>query len=833
VRKDFYSKSYICRQKKVKETLRMTISYKWISEYIPVEIAPEKISKILTSIGLEVESMEPYQSIKGGLEGLVVGEVKESRQHPGADKLKLTKVDTGSGELLQIVCGAPNVAAGQKVIVALPGTTIYPLKGDPVTLKKAKIRGEESFGMICAEDEIGIGESHEGIVVLPAELKAGSAVSEYYQPYTDWIYEIGLTPNRMDAMSHWGVARDVCAYLRHHDKKDIAVSNPFNDAFKTANTQKPFDVVIENTRACKRYTGVLITNIEVTDSPKWLQEKLRSIGQRPINNIVDITNFVLHDTGQPLHAFDADKVKGRKIIVKNLPEGTVFKTLDGKERKLSSEDLMICDGEGTGMCIAGVFGGADSGVQSSTKNIFLESAWFNPIDIRRTSFRHGLRTDAATRFEKNVDISNTLNVLKRAATMIAEIGGGEIASDAVDAYPSVEKKSEVTLRFDFLNKLSGKNYEKSTVKTILQSLGFEVTGEDANEIRLAVPFSKPDVTMQADVVEEVMRIDGYDNIEIPSSITITPSVGAGNPAQVRREKTANYLVGAGFSEIFTNSITNAAYFDDAELNKSVRLLNNLSAVHNIMRPSMLETGLESVAYNLNRKNNDLKFFEFGKTYEKKETGNYIENEHLCLYITGGKNAASWREKAQSADIFYLKGVVANLLELLAQKDIKFETGNNSKLRNALLVKAGNETIAEVGVVSRQELNRFDIKQDVLFADIRWRKIFEKNAGKPIAFAQLPNQLPVYRDLAMVVPKVLAYQEVEAAIAKIRLDKLRSLQLFDVFESEKLGADKKSLAISLMFQDDEKTLTDREIDTMMSKIMRTLEQDLSAEIRKGN
>jgi phenylalanyl-tRNA synthetase beta chain len=526
-------------------------------------------------------------------------------------------------------------------------------------------------------------------------------------------------------------------------------------------------------------------------------------------------------------------VKGRKIIVKNLPEGTAFKTLDGKERKLSSEDLMICDGEGTGMCIAGVFGGADSGVQPSTKNIFLESAWFSPVDIRRTSFRHGLRTDAATRFEKNVDISNTLNVLKRAATMITEIGGGEIASPAVDAYPSAEKKREVTLRYDFLNRLSGKNYERSTVKNILQSLGFEVTGEDGAEIRLAVPFSKPDITMQADVVEEVMRIDGYDNIQIPSAITITPSVGAGNPAQVRKEKAANYLVGAGFSEIFTNSITNAAYFGEAELNKSVRLLNNLSAVHNIMRPSMLETGLESVAYNLNRKNSDLKFFEFGKTYEKKDAGKYVENEHLCLYITGSKNAASWREKAAAADIFYLKGVVANLLDLLAQKDIHFERGSNGKLRNALLVKVGNETIAELGMVSKQELNRFDIRQDVLFADIRWKKIFEKNAGKPIAFVPLPNQLPVYRDLAMVVPKSLAYQEVESAIAKIRLDKLRSLQLFDVFESEKLGTGKKSLAVSFMFQDDEKTLTDREIDAMMSKIMRTLEQDLSAEIRKGN
>ena len=811
----------------------MTISYKWISEYIPLSIDPEKISQILTSIGLEVEAMEPYESIRGGLTGLVVGEVKEAWQHPGADKLKLTKVDIGAGDPLQIVCGAPNVAAGQKVIVATPGTTIYPVKGDPLTLKKAKIRGEESFGMICAEDEIGMGESHAGIVVLPSDIQPGTPVADYYRPFTDWIYEIGLTPNRMDAMSHLGVARDICAYLRHHDKKDIQIIQPFDGRFTPGNTQPPFEVTVENTHACRRYTGVSISNIEVKESPQWLKDKLKSIGQRPINNIVDITNYILHDTGQPLHAFDADKVKGRKIIVKNLPEGTLFTTLDDKERKLSSEDLRICDGDGKGMCIAGVFGGAESGVKPATKNIFLESAWFNPVDIRKTSFRHGLRTDAAARFEKNVDISNTLNVLKRAAMMIVEIAGGEISTEAVDAFPSPQEKTQVILKFDFLNRLSGKGYNSETVKNVLESLAFEVRNMSTEEITVAVPYSKPDIALPADVVEEVMRIDGYDNIAIPSSITITPSVGARNPLHTAQEKAANYLVGAGFSEIFTNSITNAAYFEEADLGHAVKLLNNLSAVHNIMRPSMLETGLESVAYNLNRKNGDLKFFELGKTYTKKSAADYREAEHLCLYVTGNKTEGSWKQKGEAADIFYLKGIVANLLRLLGWDNPLFETGGNAKLKNYLEVKMGKEVVAALGSVSKQELNRFDIKQEVLFADIYWKSVFEKSVGRPANVEALPNQLPVYRDLAMVVPGALAYQDVESAIGKIRLEKLKSVRLFDVFESEKLGAGKKSLAVSFQFQDDEKTLTDREIDGMMSKIMRTLEQDLSAEIRKGN
>ena len=810
----------------------MTISYKWISEYIPLQIDHEKISKILTSIGLEVESMEYYESIKGGLRGLVVGEVKEVVQHPGADKLKLTKVDTGDGGLLQIVCGAPNVAVGQKVVVAKIGTTIYPVQGYPVTMKKAKIRGEESFGMICAEDEIGMGESHEGVLVLPPDVKTGTAVSDHFKPYTDWIYEIGLTPNRMDAMSHYGVARDICAYLSHHENKDIRVRG-FESVQAKPGAKNRFSVTIENQTACRRYSGASINNIEVKPSPEWLQEKLKSIGQRPINNIVDITNFILHDTGQPLHAFDADRVADRKVIVKNLTEGTIFRTLDGKDRKLSSEDLMICDGDEKGMCIAGVFGGVDSGVSSATKNIFLESAWFNPVDIRKTSFRHGLRTDAAMRFEKNVDISNTLNVLHRAAKMIEEIAGGKIDGDYIDLFPSPENKATVKLNFSFLKKLSGKRYEQETAVNILKGLGFDVTEKNSENITVAVPYSKPDVTMQADVVEEIMRIDGYDNIGIPTSITITPAVGGIQTSRIRQEKTADYLVGTGFSEIFTNSITNAAYFEDGELATGVKLLNNLSAVHNMMRPSMLETGLESVAYNLNRKNNDLKFFEFGKTYRTEGAGKYVETEHLCFFVTGNKAEATWKERAVAADIYYLKGIVEAVLAICGIKDAVWEISSVNKLKNSLSLNIRGQLLVELGAVAKHELSRFDIKQEVCFADINWRAVLELTKTTELKFTPLPNQLPVYRDLAMVVPRTLAFNTVNESISKIKLPKLKAVRLFDVFESEKLGVEKKSLAINFTFLDDEKTLTDKEIDGMMNTIMLTLEHELKAEIRRGS
>jgi phenylalanyl-tRNA synthetase beta chain len=810
----------------------MTISYNWLHDYLPVTIDPERLSKLLTSVGLEVESLERYESLKGGLQGLVIGEVLAAEKHPNADKLTVTKVNTGSGDPLQIVCGAPNVAAGQKVVVATVGTTIYPKKGDPLTMKIARIRGVESYGMICAEDEIGLSDDHAGIMVLPADVKVGIPAAEYFKPYTDWIYEIGLTPNRMDAMSHRGVARDVCAFLSYHDNKDLKVKPLATDNFKVENTSLPIAVTIENTNACQRYSGVSISGVTVKESPQWLQDKLRAIGQRPINNIVDITNFVLHETGQPLHAFDADHITGKKVLVKNLAEGTPFVTLDEKERKLSAEDLMICNGNSEGMCIAGVFGGQHSGVTASTKNIFLESAWFNPVDIRKTSFRHDLRTDAATRFEKNVDISNTVNVLKRAALLIKELGGGEIASDIVDVYPKPVQQPQVQLKYSFLRKLSGKSYPADAVKKILVSLGFEIVKESADDVVAAAPLSKPDIHLPADIVEEIMRIDGLDNVEIPKAITISPSVEPNRGKHIYREKTSDYLVGLGFNEIFTNSITNAAYFDEAELSTAVKLLNNLSADHNIMRPSMLQTGLEAIAHNLNRKNNDLRFFEYGKTYSTQGPGKYSEHEHVCLYITGQVQDDAWKGKGTASDIFYLKGVVARILQLTGISKATFApvTAENN-LVNTLQVTINKDVIATLGQVTAQELKRFDIKQPVFYADLDFELMLKYISANSIKAKELPRQLPVRRDLAMVVPKSLPFADVENTVKKVKLDKLQSIQLFDIFESEKLGADKKSLAVSFTFLDEEKTPTDKDIDGMMNKIMNALETNLQAEIRK--
>jgi len=812
----------------------MTISYKWLCEYLPTSVTtslePERLSRILTSIGLEVESLEKFEEVKGGLNGLITGEVLEVSQHPNADKLKLTSVNIGNGSPLRIVCGAPNVAVGQKVIVATIGTTIYPSTGEALTMKLAKIRGEESQGMICAEDEIGLGTSHAGIMVLPADVKPGTPAAEYFKPYEDWIYEIGLTPNRMDAMSHWGVARDVCAYLSHHDKKDVKPKLPSNNAFKQDSSAINLEVKVENTIACPRYSGVGIAGVSIKQSPKWLQEKLKAIGLRSINNIVDITNYIQHETGQPLHAFDADEIRGKKVIVKNLPEGTPFITLDEKERKLSKEDLMICDAEG-GICIGGVFGGLHSGVTGKTKNIFLEAACFDPVTIRKTSFRHNLRTDAATRFEKGTDISNTVNVLKHAALMIKEICGGEIASPVVDIYPNQKNKTEVSLKYHYLKKLSGKNYHPDTVKNILTSLGFEIVKEGIDELRVAVPYHKPDISLPADIVEEVLRIDGLDNVIIPESITISPAIEQNYQKETYQEKIAGFLVGAGFNEIMTNSITNSAYFTEEELKTSVKMLNNLSAELDIMRPSMLETGLESVAYNLNRKNNNLRFFEFGRTYSITGAGKYNEQDHLCLYLTGNTHEDGWKHKGEKMDFYLLKGIAAQLLQITGVQVKDFVTLQHSKFEAGLEAMIDGKNVLLLGVVHRNLLNRFEIKQPVFFADFNWQLLSDKINSKGVSFSEIPKFPAVHRDLAIIVSNTLQYETVEKTVQKIKLDKLRDIRLFDIFESEKLGAGKKSLAVSFTFSDEEKTLTDKEIDGWMNKIITTFEKDLQAEIRK--
>lgn len=807
----------------------MTISYNWLCEYLPQKPEPAELSAILTSIGLEVESLEPFESIKGSLQGIVTGEVTECYQHPNADKLKLTKVNTGAGEL-KIVCGAPNVAVGQKVLVATIGATIYPVDGQPLTMKAVKIRGEESQGMICAEDEIGLGTSHAGILVLPEDVPVGMKAADYFKPYTDWIFEIGLTPNRMDAMSHLGAARDVCAYLTHHTSGNVKVKSPLTGGFIANSNFLPIKVIIENTQACRRYSGVSISGLTVKESPKWLRDKLVAIGQRPINNIVDITNFILHETGQPLHAFDADAIKGNAIIVKNLPEGSLFTTLDEKEKKLAAADLMICNAE-EGLCIAGVFGGAKSGVKPETQRIFLESAWFDPVSIRKTSFRHGLRTEAAARFEKGVDISNVVRVLKRAALLIKEVAGGEISSDIIDVYPFPQEKTQVRIKYDYLKKLSGKDYPAEIVKNILTGLGFEVIKEDANQLTVSVPFSKPDITLPADIVEEILRIDGLDNVEIKSSMTITPAADENILKESLREKVAGYLTGLGFNEIVTNSITNSKYYINEKLNNTVKMINSLSADLDVMRPLMLETGLESVSYNINRKNKDLRFFEFGKTYFSNKIGDYKENEHLALYLTGESKPASWKSGQTDFDFYQAKGIAAAILTICGINIPEFTTTVSNKFLLVLSANVDDIWLVTIGEVAADKLKDFDIKQPVFFIDFNWLQLLQLVAAQKITYKEVSKFPAVNRDLAVVVGRNITFQALQESVDKAKINKLQQIQLFDVFESEKLGQNKKSMAVSFTFLDEEKTLTDKEIDAMMNRLIKTFETELGAEIRK--
>lgn len=812
--------------------LQMTISYNWLCDYLPVKPTPEELSVILTRIGLEVESLEEFESIKGSLAGLVIGEVLTVAQHPNADKLKLTTVNTGNGEPLHIVCGAPNVAAGQKVVIAPIGNTIYPASGEPLTMKKAKIRGEESYGMICAEDEIGLGGSHAGIMVLDPSLQPGTPAREIFQPVQDWVYEIGLTPNRMDAMSHLGVARDVCAYLNNSENAlKYKALVPELAPLPKAATAYPIKVTVENTLACPRYSGITITGVKIAPSPDWLKNKLLAIGVRPINNIVDITNFILHETGQPLHAFDADTIAGGQVIVKNLPQDTLFVTLDEKERKLDATDLMICNGNGEGMCMAGVFGGLHTGVTADTQNIFLESANFNAATIRLTSFRHGLRTDAATRFEKGVDISGTVYGLHRAAALICEIAGGQAASDITNIYPQPKAQAIVETTWAYIHKLSGKAYPADKIVHILTSLGFTILEKTADKLRVSVPYSKPDISIPADIVEEIMRIDGLDNIEIPSHIMIAPAANPRPDKEKIREKAANYLASNGFNEIFTNSITNSKYFTPEVLSHTVTMINSLSADLDVMRPSMLETGLESVSHNLNRRNEHLLFFEFGNTYAVAAQGKYEETAHLSLYLTGQKRTENWMHKAEPVDFYFLKGYVQNLLQLLGIGGLQWSETEADGLQHGWLISVRNKPVVSLGAVHAQKLKQFDIKQGVWFADFNWNNVLGLLQKSDNFYKEIPKFPAVRRDLALVLDKQVKFAAVEAAAKTVKSSLLQELNLFDVFESEKLGTNKKSYAVSFTFQDAQKTLTDKEIDAVMDKLVKAFEGQLQAEIRK--
>lgn len=805
-------------------TKQMIISYQWLLHYLPEPLPVGELGQILTSIGLEVEAIEASEAVKGSLEGLIIGEVLTCDKHPNADKLKITTVNIGeAGIPLRIVCGAPNVAAGQKVVVAPVGTTVHPTNGEPFLIKKAKIRGEDSEGMICAEDEIGLGTGHDGIMILPENAPLGVYAKIHFGiPEPDYAIHVGLTPNRSDAMSHIGVARDVCAYLSHHRGGKYEVLLPPANIANTAKEQRKIKVNIKAHEACPRYTGISISNVTVKESPDWLKQRLNTIGLRSINNVVDITNFVLHEYGQPLHAFDADKITGDTINVQFLAQDSRFVTLDEKERKLNDNDLVICNAD-AGMCIAGVFGGIHSGVTNTTKNIFLESAYFHPTYVRRTSMFHGLRTDAATHFEKGVDMNNVLPALKRAAALIVEIAGGEVSSDVVDVVERELVPIEVHVTYDYITKLSGKEYGKDAIKSILTALGFGIDREDADGLILTVPSNKTDVSTGADIVEEILRIDGLDNIEIPSNLNMTLTRPMANDRK-SRDKAANMLSGIGFKEIVTNSIVNSKYYP--ERNDLVHMLNSLSSELDVLRPSMLESGLEVIAYNCNRKSTDLALYEFGKTYTQHE-GKYSEQHQLALYITGNIEPANWNNKAVKSDLYYLKGVLQNLMEQsgINKVTVSYDASTATwKWKNQVLCTAEE-------VSSSKRLSEFDIKQDVYFACINWDLWQKAAADNKVKYKEVAKFPAVARDLAIILDKGVSYQDVQQVTEQQKIEALTSFGLFDVFESEKLGTDKKSYALNYTFQLQDRTLTDTEIETVMQQLMSAYKTKLQAQIRE--
>ena len=795
----------------------MKISFNWLKQYLPTDFKGEKVAELLTDCGLEVENMETFQSIRGGLEGLVIGKVIDKIKHPDADKLSLTTVDVGTGTLLSIVCGAPNVAAGQKVVVALVGTTVHPIDGEPFKIKESKIRGQLSQGMICAEDEIGLGRSHEGIIVLDDAAIIGTLVKDYFKVEDDLIFEIGLTPNRADAASHYGVARDLAAVLSLDLEDNLELIKPSVHGFDVNNKDLKIEVIIEDKDACLRYSGVTISGIEVKDSPDWLKNRLKSIGLKPINNIVDVTNYVLHELGQPLHAFDADEIKGNKVLVKKYPNGTKFTTLDGVERTLTENDLMISNIDEP-MCIAGVFGGIKSGVKKETKNIFLESAYFDPVHIRKSSRHHGLKTDASFRFERGTDPNITVYALKRAAMLIKEIAGGKISSDIIDDYPSPIENFSVELNYKSIDRLIGLKIPREKIIKILKSIEIKIVHEYDYGLKLSVPPFKVDVMREVDVVEEIIRIFGYNNIPVSEKINASLSYIQKPDKEKIKNTAANYLSDNGFHEIMSNSLTKAAYGDiDKSLNKdqNVVILNPLSNELDVLRQSMLFSGLEAISYNKNRKNHDLKFYEFGKTYHKIED-KYIENQHLILFITGRLEPESWNNKKDqnTGNIFYinyydLKGYVEGLVKRLGIKpqDVKIES------------------------VKKSILKHFDIQTEVFYADINWDRVIKASKNQDFKYKEVPKFPEVKRDLSLIVKKDITYAELEMLAYQTERSILKSVNIFSVFEGYNIEPGKKSYALSFILQDEEKTLTDKQIDKTMTKLMEAFEKNLQAVIRK--
>jgi phenylalanyl-tRNA synthetase beta chain len=808
----------------------MKISYNWLKQFLQVDWEENKTSELLTDLGLEVEGIETKESIKGSLEGILVGEVLTCKQHPNADRLKITTVDLGTGDPVQIVCGAPNVAAGQKVPVATIGTTLYDDKGVGFKIKKGKIRGEESHGMICAEDELGLGTSHDGILILDKKLKAGTQGSQVFNIETDQVFEIGLTPNRADAMSHYGVARDFRAGLIQHGI-NLELITPSVSDFHVEQRRLRIDVEVENKDLAPRYCGISIVDVEVKDSPEWIQNRLKSIGITPKNNIVDITNYVLHELGQPLHAFDASKIKGNKVIVKTLAQGTKFTTLDEVERELHSEDIMICDAESNPLCIAGVFGGINSGVSEKTTSIFLESAYFNPISIRKSAKRHALNTDASFRFERGIDINFTKYALKRAAILIKEYANGKIASDVIDFYPEKIEDFQVFLSYESAFRLIGQEIDKETIKNILASLEIKISSETEGGLGLTIPSYRVDVQREADIIEEILRVYGYNNIKFSHKLNTSISFDSNKDVSLENI-VANQLTTLGFNETMANSLTKEEYSSFSENLKSefnVTMLNPLSNDLKVMRQSLLFSGLESISYNLNRKNNSLKLYEFGKTYHKYEKG-YQEDKHLTIFVSGARTKDSWTSLTQNSEFFYLKGIVMSILERIGVTNIKTSPVKSDVFSEGIVLSLGKNKLVEFGVIKKKILKEFGIKQEVLFADFDWTGILSVSGKKKIKVAMLPKFPSVKRDLALLLDEKITFKEIYDLAFQSERNLLKDVGLFDVYQGDKLPEGKKSYAVSFVLQDNNKTLEDRQIDKIMQKLQQSFEKNLAAVLR---
>ena len=808
----------------------MKISYNWLKQFLQTDWEAVKTGELLTDLGLEVEGIETKESIKGSLKGIVVGKVLTCVQHPNADRLKVTTVDLGSGEPVQIVCGAPNVAAGQKVPVATIGTTLYDEKGEGFKIKKGKIRGEESHGMICAEDELGLGKGHDGILVLDEVLEAGTPAAEVFNIEIDEIFEIGLTPNRSDAMSHFGVARDLRAGLMQQDINLELISPSVSDFHVDERTLR-FDVEVENKEQAPRYCGITITDVTVQDSPEWIQNRLKAIGLTPKNNIVDITNYVLHELGQPLHAFDAQKIKGNKILVKTLEEGTKFTTLDNVERTLSAEDIMICDADSNPLCIAGVFGGSKSGVTEHTTSIFLESAYFNPVSVRKTAKRHALNTDASFRFERGIDINMTEYALKRAALLIEEYAGGKMGSDVSDFYPEKIEDYQVFLSYENAYRLIGQEIPKETIKKILASLEIKINSETEGGLGLTIPSYRTDVQREADIIEEILRVYGYNNIEFSHKLNTSISFDSNKDTKIENV-VADQLTSLGFNETMANSLTKPEYATLSEnINEeaNVEMLNPLSNDLKVMRQSLLFSGLESVSYNINRKNNSLKFYEFGKTYHKYNE-KYQEDKHLTLFVTGNRASDSWSVANKTSDFFYLKGIITNVLSRLGIDKLKTTPTKQDVFSEGIILSLGKMKLVEFGVVKRGLLKEFGIKQEVLFADFNWDTILKLTGNKKVKVSDLPKFPAVKRDLALLLDTKTEFKEIYNLAFQSEKNLLKEVDLFDVYEGDKLPEGKKSYAVSFLIQDETKTLADKQIDKIMQKLQQTFEKNLNAVLR---